>query len=434
MLTQPFKFLIRNWETFLLAFLLSVAVWVSAVVASDPNKEDQFPNQIPIEVIGLSEDLEILGNLPDTATIGIRAPQSLWDELLADPELINAKMDFTNLDKGEHLVPVEISFGIAPVELTSIDPELVTVVLEMEVSKQVDVTIETIGELALGYEIQEIITETNEVTITGPESLVSQATDVIGRITITDARQDVIDQIRLIAVDETGLQISGVHLSSSEVFTTVKIVQSGGYREVVVKVETVGTLPSGYRLTNISVFPPTITVFSSNPQAVAEMPGFVSTEPIDLREATDDIEIRLSLDLPDQVVMVGEEQSVEVQVGIAAIETTIALTRPIEILELGPGLMATLSPESVEIFLTGPLSVLDNLDPEDVTVFISLTELGPGTHLAETLAEVLSEEVVIESINPDTIEVIITELDSESGQTITPESTPTPATTPPAIP
>jgi YbbR domain-containing protein len=426
--------LFRNWETLLLAFLLSVAVWVSAVVASDPNEENQFPDKIPIEVIGLGEDLEILGNIPSTVTISLRAPQSLWDELLLNPDLITAKIDLTNLEQDEHLIPVEISFGIAPVELTKIEPELITVTLENEVSKQVGVIIEPIGDLALGYEIQEIITGTDEATVTGPESLVSQIVEVLGRITISGAREDVVDLLYLVAVDENGNQISGVSLTPSEISTTVHIVQSGGYREVVVKVETIGTLPSGYRLTNISVFPPTITVFSSNPQAVAEMPGFVSTEPIDLREATDDIEMRLPLDLPEDVVMVGEEQSVAVQVGIAAIETTIALNRPIEIIELGQGLAATISPETVEIFLTGPLSVLETLDPDDVIVFVSLAELGPGTHLAETLAEVLADNVVIESINPDTIEVVITEAETEAEQTITPEGTPTPVTTPPAIP
>jgi YbbR domain-containing protein len=205
------------------------------------------------------------------------------------------------------------------------------------------------------------------------------------------------------------------------------IVQSGGYREVVVRVETIGTLPTGYRLTNISVSPPTITLFSSNPQAVAEMPGFVSTEPIDLQDAIDDIEARLTLDLPEEVVMVGEEQSVEVFVGIAAIETTISLTLPIQILELGPGLSASLSPDTVEVFLTGPLTVLDALTPDDVIVSISLAGLDAGTHLAINHAEVLADGVVIESINPDTIEVVIAESITDDTSA---ESTPTPSPTP----
>jgi YbbR domain-containing protein len=228
-------------------------------------------------------------------------------------------------------------------------------------------------------------------------------------------------------VDSNGRQLSGITIAPEQTSSSATIVQSGGYREVVVRVETIGTLPSGYRLTNISVSPPTITLFSSNPQAVADMPGFVSTEPIDLQDAVDDIEVRLTLDLPDEVVMVGDEQSVEVFVGIAAIETTISLTLPVQILELAPGLSASLSPDSVEVFLTGPLTVLEALTPDDVIVSISLSGLDVGTHLAVTHAEVITDGVVIESINPDTIEVVITEAvpDEQSS-----ESTPTPSPTP----
>jgi YbbR domain-containing protein len=430
MLSRPLKFLTNNWETFLLAFLLSIAVWVSAVVASDPNQEDEFPTSIPLEVVGLSDDLQILGNVPSYVTVSLRAPESLWAELLSNPELISASLDLTGLGQGEREIPVQVNFEITPVELTAIDPETITIVLEQEIAEYFPIQIVQIGELALGYEIQDITYSPESVTVTGPESLVTQIAEVQGWVTITGAREDVSDLQRLIAVDENGRQISGVSISPEEVAATIFVVQSGGYREVVVRVETIGTLPSGYRLTNISVAPPTITVFSSDPQAVADMPGFVSTEPIDLREATDDIEVRLTLDLPEDVVRVGEEQSVEVQVGIAAIETTISLSLPIQIVELGVGLSASLSPETIEVFLTGPLTVLESLTPDDVIVSISLAGLDLGTHLADVQAEVLTDGVVIESINPDTIEVIITEAVTETDPTGSAENTPTPSPTP----
>jgi YbbR domain-containing protein len=430
MLSRPFSFLARNWETFLLAFLLSVAVWVSAVVASDPNQEAEYPRSIQLEVVGLSEDLRILGNLPESVTISIRAPQSLWINLQNNPDLISASIDLSDLDPGEWQVPVEVEFEIFPVELISVEPETVSVTLEREISVQFPVQIIEVGELALGYEIQGTSLSPEIVTVTGPESLVSQVSEVQGWITINDARDDIMEILNLIAVDQNGRQISGVDLSPSEVTVTLTIVQSGGYREVVVRVETVGTLPSGYRLTNISVSPPTITVFSSNPQAVAEMPGFVSTEPIYLQDYTDDVELRLALVLPEDVERVGDEQSVVVQIGIAAIETTISLSLPIQIVELGPGLSATLSPETIEVFLTGPLTVLEALTPDDVIVSISLAGLDVGTHLAITQVEVLTSGVVIESVNPDTIEVVITEAVPDNDQSTSSESTPTPSPSP----
>jgi YbbR domain-containing protein len=427
MLSRPYKFLIDNWETFLLAFLLSVAVWVSAVIASDPNLQDEFPDSIPLEIVGLSDDLQILGAIPNSVAVSLRAPQSLWTELTENPDLISAQLDLTGMDQGEQQVDIDIRFGISPVQLIAVEPSQITLVLEKEVTEDFPIQVVQVGDLALGYEIQTISLTPDNANITGPQSLVSQVAEVQGWITLNDARQDILQMLNLIAVDQNGRQISGVTIAPREVSALASIVQSGGYREVVVRVETIGTLPTGYRLTNISVSPPTITLFSSNPQAVAEMPGFVSTEPIDLQDAIDDIEARLTLDLPEEVVMVGEEQSVEVFVGIAAIETTISLTLPIQILELGPGLSASLSPDTVEVFLTGPLTVLDALTPDDVIVSISLAGLDAGTHLAINHAEVLADGVVIESINPDTIEVVITESITDDTSA---ESTPTPSPTP----
>jgi YbbR domain-containing protein len=127
--------------------------------------------------------------------------------------------------------------------------------------------------------------------------------------------------------------------------------------------------------------------------------------------------------------MVGEEQSVQVQVGIAALETSINLTVPIQIIGLGAGLEAEVSPTTVDVFLTGPVTVLDSLKPEDIIVFVSLTDLGPGSYLVEPQVDILPDKVVLENINPPTIEVIITGtiiLTPEVTPVITPTLTSTP--------
>jgi YbbR domain-containing protein len=210
-------------------------------------------------------------------------------------------------------------------------------------------------------------------------------------------------------VDGNGGIIQGLTLTPDQVKMTVNVVQSGGYRDVAVKVETVGQPISGYRVTNIIISPPTVTLFSSDPQVVAEMPGYVSTQPLDLTEIDDDKEVRLTLDLPSGVTIVGEEQSVQVQIGIAAVETSISLSVPITVIGLGTGLEAVVSPESVDIFLTGPLPILDDLTSEDVLIYVDLTDLEPGSHLVEPQVEILSDRVVQEAINPDTIEITISE-------------------------
>ena len=61
------------------------------------------------------------------------------------------------------------------------------------------------------------------------------------------------------------------------------------------------------------------------------------------------------------------------------------------------------------MFLFGALSVLEDLDQEDVRIFVNLTDLGVGTHLVTPQEEILPEGIVVDAIAPDTIQVVISE-------------------------
>jgi YbbR domain-containing protein len=73
----------------------------------------------------------------------------------------------------------------------------------------------------------------------------------------------------------------------------------GGFKNVVVKVVTTGKVEEGYRLTNISVSPLTVTLFSDDPQLIEDIPGFVETLPVDLTGLQDYYETVVSLNLPE---------------------------------------------------------------------------------------------------------------------------------------
>lgn len=418
---NPLRFLWNNRDTLLLAFFLAVAVWVSAVLANDPNREDLLPDNVPLQVIGMQAGLVILDQLPTNVSVKLRAPESVWQEIIANPDLVTAKVDLSGLTSGEHIMDVAISVGISPAQILEKNPGSVTIHLDKQVTTEMEVTLQTVGTVATGYQVDQTILTPRQVVLTGPESLMEKVTQVSGKLTLTGAREDITATISLQAADADGRLISGITLNPATVQAWAQITQAGGYRDVAVKVETIGQPANGYRVTNVSVEPPTITLYSSDAELVAGMPGFVSTLPLDLNEAIQDIVVRLAVELPEGVTMVGDEQSVAVKIGITAIETSISMNVPIQIVGLGVGLHADLSPDSVDIFLTGPLRVVEELAPEDVIVFVTLTDLGEGSYLVEPEVDVLQENVVWESVNPDSIEVVIT---------LAPEGTPSPQPTP----
>lgn len=406
MINNPFRYLWRNRETLLLSFLLATAVWVSAELANDPNKEDPLMN-VPLQVVGLDEDLGLIGGPPASIEVRLRAPESVWDEILADPGLIQGELNLINLGPGDYEIDVQIISGISPVQVTEALPGKVRFTLEPMVTKELQIQPVLLGEPALGFVAEDPTLSVSSVAVYGPESLVNQVAEVRATMGINDLRETLTSEIRPIAVDENDQVISGLSISPDTVTAILPISQASGYKDVAVRVVTSGRLATGYRITNISVSPPTVTLFSSDPQLVVELPGFVDTQQFDLSGTSDAIDVRVTLDLPDGVSVVGEEQSVTVQIGVEAIETSVSLTVPIEIGGLAAGLEAEVSPDKVDVILTGPLAVIEELLPEDVLVFVNLNDLGAGSHLVVTQWEILVEKVEIESVNPDTIEVVI---------------------------
>jgi YbbR domain-containing protein len=187
-------------------------------------------------------------------------------------------------------------------------------------------------------------------------------------------------------------------------------------------------------LTNIFVSPVGVVVFSSDPDLVNNLPGYVETQPIDLTAKEDDFETLVELNLPTGVSVVGDPK-VLVQVSIATIESSLAISLPVEVIGLAPGLQAGSSPTTVDVILSGPVPVLNTLGPTDVRAVIDLTEYDVGVYQLIPQVNILPERVQKVSILPATIEVTITIAPTPTqtgtpGRSVTPQRTPTPATNP----
>lgn len=397
----------NNIGTLMLALALAFAVWISAVVAEDPNQERNFPRALELEVRNQNPAMLLLGELPSPISVRLSAPSSLWDRLTSEPTAVKVYLDLEGLEAGEHTLAIQVETGLRPVRIVQITPEEVTIELETRASRELPVTLEILGAPALGFNLDEPVLEPARVAVSGPQSLVADVDVVRALLDVTDANETISQDLALQALDAQGNVLSGLTIEPTTVAITQPLLQEGGYRVVSVVVEPVGLQATGFRVTNITVTPPIVTLYSSDPQLVVDLPGFVSTLPLDISGAEADIEIRLALDLPEGVQVVGEEQNVLVRIGIAPIETSIVLNIDVEVAGLGRGLVADISPQTVGVILSGPLAVLDNLQSGDVRLLVDLTDLGKGVHLLEPQAEILPDGVQVLSITPSSIEVVI---------------------------
>jgi YbbR domain-containing protein len=403
-----FRWLATNLRTFLLAFALAVAVWVTAVTAANPDETRVFPQPVPIEFIGQDPGLILTGaEVPQQVEITLRAPTSVWNSLLSGDTPIRAVVDLTGLGAGTHSVNVQIQIGITPVLIISVSPQTFKLSLEPQVTRSFAVNLTLTGNPAIGFQVGDAVLNPAEVVISGPESLVSQIAHIQATLDLSNARQNITTSIPLQVVDANGAEISGVSVLPDNVQVSLPIIQQGGYRDMAVKVMTVGNPASGYSLTSVAAIPPIVTVYSANSDIIASMPGYVETTSLDLSGAQADIEKQLGIILPPGVTLIGE-QSVLVKVGIAPIEGGRTISyRPVEIIGLTLGLSAHLSPQTVDVILSGPLPVLDSLAIGDVHVQVDLTGLAPGTYQLTPKVFIPLLNITVESILPGTVEVVI---------------------------
>ncbi|MBN2388879.1 MAG: hypothetical protein JXB85_17820 [Anaerolineales bacterium] len=403
-----FKWLTTNLRTLLLAFALAVAVWVSAVTAADPDETRTYPSPIIIEYIGQDSGLLLTGTVPQTVTVSLRAPSSVWNEMIANRGSVRAIADLSGLSAGDHNVPIQVQVAVQPVRVLSSTPVTLRLSLEPLDTRSLAVMLALSGEAAIGYQVGEAILNPERAVVSGPESLVARVDRLEASIDLTGSRSTIESLATIQALDSENRPVTGVTIQPDQVQINLPIVQIGGYRDLAVKVVTRGQPASGYRLTNISPFPPVVTVYSSNLELIESLPGFVETMPLDLTGIDEGLEARLELVLPAGVTLVGN-QTIVVQVGVAPITSSLTISyRPVEVIGLGARLEVDVSPLTVDVILSGPLPVLDSLLASDIRVRVDVTGLAPGTYQLTPVVEILIDEVVVESILPGTIQVVIT--------------------------
>jgi YbbR domain-containing protein len=402
------RWIASNFRIILLAFILSLAVWVLAVTSSDPDETASLSEPVTIEYIGQDPGLVPVGDLPTAAEVVLRAPQSVWKMITADPASVRAIVDLTGLKTGNHQVDVVIQVAISPVQVISVTPLTLAITLEPLSTVKLPVEITISGEPSIGYQLGEAILSPAEVVISGPESLVTQVVSAQVNIEASGAKETIETVFPVVVSDSTGNVLSGLTVSPGDIQVYLPVEQMGGYRDLAVKVVTVGRAASGYRLASVAAFPAIVTVYSANVTLIEALPGYVETSPLDLSGVSENIETRLSLILPADVTLVGE-QTVVVQVGISPIEDSVTISyRPVVIIGLGTGYKAQVSPLTVDVIVSGPIPALESLIGSDVTVSVDTSGLGPGTYQLIPIVSIAADDIKVQSILPSTVQVTIT--------------------------
>ncbi len=410
----------RLWDTLgtaVLALVLSVVVWVTAIYQNDAPSQDVFPQAIPIEMINLAEGMVITNSPDEVANVQIKAFRSSWDRLTLNNFRVTVDLD--GLGEGLHTVPLEVTCSNPTVTLVGTQPETLYVQIErvQRTELPVELRLENQADLPLGYAMAAPMLTPASVVVEGPTSQVKNVQAVVASLSVAGRRDSVDVSLPLRALDGDGKQLNGVTITPNAVNARVRIEQRQNYREVAVLARTSGQPARGYYVSSLEIDPATVTVVGP-PSVIATMPGLVSIiGEVDVSGATRLIAQRAELDLPEGVSVFTEggadPREVLVTVDIDAVMGGTTVEVPIKARKLREGYSVSLSVPSVDVILTGPSVVLDELALDLVEAYVDLTGLEAGNHQIKVVVELRTSQnpqladLTVMSVSPAFVEADI---------------------------
>ncbi|HRW09082.1 MAG TPA: CdaR family protein [Caldilineaceae bacterium] len=425
--------LVNYLGTMVLSGIMGLIVWLIAIDQVNPLVTREYPDALPIEVRGLDAALMPVQDISkESVTLSLRAPQQTWDSI--DPQTLVVYVDLTDYAKGPHEVPINVDTANSDIAVTAMDRRFLRIQLDDVMTKTVPVRVAVMDSAEYGYAWDTPTVSPSTLTVVGPAQQVNQVVSAEAPVYLRGATAQVERLQTVSLLNRSNQTVANVRAEPAAVDISIPVERWPGRRSVAVRVKLTGQPAFGYRLVRVTPDPSTVVLYG-DAAALDQVPGSVETESLSLEGATGNVQARLQLLLPEGV-NASEGNSVAVNAEIVPIEDSRTVTlRPI-VRGLGENLKADFSPETVDVIMSGPLTLMNSLGPDDIYASLDINGLQAGNYVIEPNV-IGPENIRAEGILPETVEVVITSLvtptlSTPGGGTIPPPSTVTPDTAPTA--
>lgn len=365
---------------FVVSLILATLLWGWVTQLQDPyiTEDDRFAD-MEVRTGVLPETLQLVSTLP-TADVTLEGSESVIEATQRSE--VTVSVDTSSVTgPGTFTVPVIVNSP--DVSERSVEPKELTIQIDERVTKVFPLTVRNASEPDVSRQVENVVPEVSQVTVTGPSSAVDRVTAVILPITVGQEVSDYNALVAPYAVDAAGQQIIEVEILPAQVRARVGVQTRGKSVSVIPNIT--GVPAEGLTITQRRAVPDTIVV-DGPPDVLAEL-LFVNTEPINVADATESFSTRVGfMDLPEGVTVIDPPGgSIDVRVALedtsTSSQTLSAL--PVEAIGLGEGLTASFNPPTMSIQVTAPLELLQVMSAEDITIFVDVTGLGTGTHVLQ---------------------------------------------------
>lgn len=398
--------------------IASFVFWLYVANTKNPIRDKRITLKVVMENTDVIEKSK-LAILPDEDfELSVRVEGPMLELSYLNEEDIVLKADFAqvNLSEGINRIPVYVSRIPKNIDIVDKDNLSIDVNLDDLIEKSVPVRENISVTTKSGYSASKPIITPQKVKVKGAEQYVQNVSYVLVATSLEKIDKDEELNLPLQPYDEAGREVKNVTVEPQTVNVVVPVKKT---KKVAIKVETTGNVAYGGILKSVEAVPSTIEI--AGDEKVLESINEIKTEVIDLTDISEDKTMEVKLVL-DKVTTVSGKDSVNVKLAIEKLEQK-NISVDINFINLAEGLKFQSDYKKVSFVVSGAETVIKKLKAEDIKCTVDLKDLLVEAEYPSLQVRVTApENVTIQSYSPETVEVTIEKIESDSERDPDPDS------------
>jgi YbbR domain-containing protein len=403
-ITKIKRFFAKNWIIKVVCLVAAVGLWI--YVANIQNNISKFPGTIkinafntPMNLVAIYDDSEV--------QIKVMTQATTLQKLSTDS--FSAFVDLSGLNEGTYDLSVNVVSLVPGVQIVNISPEKISVRLDSIVTKEVPISPKVEGSAGENMTTGETVFNPNIVKLTGAKSILDNINDVEAKIALDGETADFSRNVTLTLPTDANLHHSQVDISPSETVASVSIIKAANIKSVGVKANITGSVKSNYYIDQVVVNPDVVDITGTLKQL--SNTTYLSTAPIDVTDASENISKDITVILPNSVSLLTPSQRIHVTIKISAFTQSKEIsTNNFSTINADSYNIISYSPTELTVICLGPPTLVNNLSSKDVSVILNLQDKAPDANGNITIQLsndnfTLPTGVVMSSFSPETISV-----------------------------
>ena len=378
--------LMNNFIYKALSLAIAVVAWLIIINVADPVTSKTFKG-LPVEAINksaissINRVYEVVEG--DTVDFTVRGKASIIKNLS-----LNDFSATADLSKLSPVYATDINVVCNKVDNIEIDSgnKMLVVKLEDIATRTMQVTVDTVGDVADGYYVGDYEVKPNMIMISGGKSKIEQIDSVKVSVDVSGAKKNFENRIVPVAYDKDGNELDSSYYTfynGDNLITDIQVgvtIYNTKTLPVIVKVS--GTPAQGYVYSDDYEFTPEVITVGGSNKRLSKIDKF--EVPIDITGAGENYEVNVNISeyLPDGIKLVSEEENISVRVSLEKVVSNSILISldDIEMRNLKEGYQATFVGDNTGIVLglSGTGAQVGSYTSENVGAYIDLSNAGEG--------------------------------------------------------